>query len=129
MVTDQRRGLHKPQSISWKAIIGTIGGFRSSNSTVVGEEASAGHTTTSDKWRFAFQRRLYEALKLQVAVNVEGDREVRGDFDHTTFPSQEKAYELLAGMIGVPEHRPQNDSLRALIGRALASTAGTLCLR
>ncbi len=116
-------------------MIGTIGGFRSSNSTVVCEGASAGHTTTSDKWRFAFQRRLYEALKLQVAVNVEGtarlegDREVRGDFDHTTFPSQEKAYELLAGMIGVPEHRLQNDSLRALIGKALASAAGTLCLQ
>jgi hypothetical protein len=65
------------------------------------------------------RRRLYEALGLKVVVNREGDIEVRGDFNPTAFPSPEKTYGLMASMVGVPEHQPQEDSLRALIGRSL----------
>jgi hypothetical protein len=70
------------------------------------------------------RRRLYEALRLNVTVSGDGDIEVRGDFDRTAFPSQEKAYELVAGMVGVPEHRPQNESLRAIIARSLSQHRG-----
>jgi hypothetical protein len=66
------------------------------------------------------RRRLYEALRLKIVVSRNGDIEVRGDLDRTAFPSQEKAYELVAGMVGLPEHRPQKDSLAAVIGRTLA---------
>lgn len=65
------------------------------------------------------RRRLYEALGLKVVVNRDRDIEVRGDVDPTAFPSPEKAYELMASMVGVPEHHPQNDSLRAMIRRSL----------
>jgi hypothetical protein len=33
------------------------------------------------------RRRLYEALRLKIVVNRDGDIEVRGDFDRTAFPS------------------------------------------
>lgn len=65
------------------------------------------------------RRRLYEALRLEMVVNRDGDIEVRGDFDRTAFPSSEKAYDLVADVIGIPERLPQNDSLRALIGKSL----------
>jgi hypothetical protein len=65
------------------------------------------------------RRRLYEALGLKVVVNADGEIDVRGDLGPTAIPAQEKAYELVASMVSLPEQNPQDESLRAMIARIL----------